>query len=293
MPLNSTFGLDPALQARFREIGPVFNPDIVELTRELFADRKNPALPDGGTRTDDIAYGDHERHRLDICTPGGAGRPVVLFVPGGGMTGGNKAFYAHIPAFFAREGFVGVAMNYRLAPDFLFPSGAQDVALAIDWLAEHVAEHGGDPSRIFVIGQSAGAVHTATTLFDARARPKHLSSVRSAVLMSGVYEITPDHEGGNINLYFGNDADELADRSSVNHVMGSTVPVTLTVTELEPTFFGLSAAAMAHALTRRDRRAPRFVWLEGHNHLSPVLNMGSQGDELGPSIAELFRDQSE
>ncbi|HKY83090.1 MAG TPA: hypothetical protein VJM09_16665, partial [Sphingobium sp.] len=114
-------------------------------------------------------------------------------------------------------------------------------------------------------------------------------SIRAAVLMSGVYEITPDHEGGNINLYFGNDAQELEDRSSVNHVHESSVPVILTVAELEPAFFGLSAAALMKALTQRDKHAPQLVWLKGHNHLSPVLNLGNPGDELGDAIEEALR----
>ena len=289
MPLSSSFGLDPALEARFREIGYVFDPSTVELTRELFAKRKDPSLPDGGRRADDVSYGADERQKVDICSPAGEGHPVVVFIPGGGMTGGNKAFYAHIPAFFAREGFVGVSVNYRLAPDHLFPAGAQDVAAVVDWLVDNVAGYGGDPSCIFIIGQSAGAVHAASTLFDRRAQPHNLAAVRAAVLMSGVYEITPDHEGGNINLYFGNDTEELKDRSSVNHVGNHNVPVILTVAEMEPTFFGLSAAAMMYALTQRDRHAAQLVWLKGHNHLSPVLNMGGPGDELGPAIAEALR----
>jgi triacylglycerol lipase len=290
MQLTSSFGLDPKIEARFRELGPVFTPDIVPLSRELFAGKADLSFPEGGRRVDNVPYGDHPRQVLDIVSPGSdVGLPIVLFVPGGGMTGGDKAIYAHIPACFARLGFVGVSMNYRLAPEFLFPCGAQDVSAAIDWIHQNIAEYGGDPSKIFIMGQSAGAVHAASSIFDARVHPKALSSVRGAMLMSGVYEITPDHEGGNINLYFGNDAEELKDRSSVNHVAGSTVPVIISFTELEPTFFGLSAAALLKELTRRDRRPPETVWLRGHNHLSPVLNLGGPGDQLGEAIANAFR----
>ena len=289
MALSSSFGLDPALEQEFRRIGYVFNPDIVELTRGLFANRKDASLPAGAKRFDDIAYGAHPRQRIDICAPEGSGAPIVIFVPGGGMTGGDKTVYAHIPAFFARQGFVGVAANYRLAPDFLFPAGAEDVAAVVDWLAEHAADYGGDPTRILIVGQSAGAVHSATTLFDDRARARHHDAIRGAVLISGVYEITPDHEGGNINLYFGNDPEELVDRSSSNHVANSEIPVIIAIAELEPAFFGLSAAALMYALTRRDGHAPEFVRLKGHNHLSPVLNFGGPGDTFGPAIAEALR----
>lgn len=289
MPLTSSFGLDPALQMRFREIGYVFNPSIVELSRSLFVDSFDVSLPADGKRKDDLSYGDHGRQKLDICFPPGRNSPVVLFVPGGGMTGGDKSFYAHIPAYFARKGFVGAAMNYRLAPEFLFPKGAEDVAAAIDWLVENVEHYGGDPRRIFLMGQSAGAIHAASAIFDKRCRPKHYDVLKLAVLMSGVYKITPNHDGGNINLYFGNAAAELQDRSPVNHVAEAALPVILTVAELEPAFFGLSAGALMEALSARDGHAPELVWLRGHNHLSPVLNLGSRGDELGDAIVDAMR----
>lgn len=289
MSLSSSFGLEPHMEAKFRELGYIFDPSVVGLSRDLFSDRFDASLPSGGRRLDDVAYGDHERHQLDICRPAESGKPIVIFVPGGGMTGGDKTFYAHIPAFFARKGYVGVAVNYRLAPEFLFPCGAQDVARVVDWLAENADVHGGDVTKIFIIGQSAGAVHAASTIFDRRCRAKHHDAIKAAVLMSGVYKITPDHEGGGINLYFGNDAKELEDRSSVNHVQESSVPAILTVAEMEPTFFGLSAAALMEALTQRDKHAPQIVWLKGHNHLSPVLNMGNPGDQLGDAIEEALR----
>ena len=222
--MSSSFGLSPVFEETFRKIGPVFDPSIVELSRSLFADRIDRSLPSDGRRIDDVAYGAHQRQKLDICVPNEAGKPIVLFVPGGGMTGGDKSFYAHIPAFFARRGYVGVAANNRLAPGFLFPCGAQDVSGAIDWLAENSDVHGGDPARILIVAQSAGAVHAASTIFDRRFHPRHYDSVRAAVLMSSVYKIAPDHEGGNINLYFGNDQVALEDRSPVNHVHEGSVP---------------------------------------------------------------------
>lgn len=205
MSLSSSFGLAPELEATFRRIGHIVDPSIVELSRSLFADRIDRSLPPGDRRIDDVAYGTHQRQKLDICVPSDRGRPIAVFFPGGGMTGGDKSLYAHIPAFFARKGYVGVAANYRLAPEFLFPCGAQDVAGAIDWLAENPDVHGGDPRRILIVAQSAGAVHAASTIFDKRFHPRQYGSIRAAVLMSGVYKISPDYEGGNINLYFGDD----------------------------------------------------------------------------------------
>ncbi len=281
---TSSFGLDPAIEAQLRAIGYALNPATIERSRELFAASKDLTLPPGGKRFEDVAYGDHARHRLDICRTAGENRPVVLFVPGGGFTGGDKAFYAHIPYFFAREGFVGVGANYRLAPEFVWPCGARDVAAAIDWIAQNIARYGGDPTRIFVIGQSAGAVHAASALFDPTLRPAGYDSIRAAALMSGLYKITAGMTAPNFNVYFGDDASTYAERSPVNFVATSKLPVLMTLAELEAEFFAPQAAALMEALNRRDGHSPQFAWLRGHNHLSPVLGMGSRSDLLGKAI---------
>ena len=56
---------------------------------------------------------------------------------------------------------VGVTMNYRLAPQHRWPSGAEDVGAAIEWLATEIGGYGGDAGRIVVAGHSAGASHVA------------------------------------------------------------------------------------------------------------------------------------
>lgn len=286
--LMSSFGLDPELESRMRADGYAFTAATVDSTRALFAKTKDFSLPIGGTKSEDIAYGPDPRHRLDICRPRGHGLPVVIFVPGGGFVGGDKAFYAHIPAFLARAGVVGVAINYRLAPDHPFPAGAEDLNRAIDWVADHIADHGGDPQNLFIIGQSAGASHVATALFDPRYRARAYSSLQAAALMSGIYSVHPEFPVPSVNLYYGNDLRLCADRSPIAHVNGSRIPVVMTHAELEPEFFGMQAAALFAELNRRDGYAPCFAVLKGHNHLSPVQAMGSATDLLGPAILHEF-----
>jgi acetyl esterase/lipase len=282
--LASSFGLDPLIEADLRALGNKLNPEVIEKSRALYANRMDFTLPHGGSRDADVAYGAHARHRLDICRPAGDGHPIALFVPGGGFTGGDKAFFAHIPYFLARHGFVGIAMNYRLAPEFVWPSGAEDVSAALDWLAENGERFGGDTSRIFVIAQSAGAVHSAASLLDPRFRPKHYASIRAAALMSGLYKIYEGMGATNFEVYFGNDAAQYDDRSSANHVSSTKLPVVLTIAELDPYFFPPQIAALLEAFNARDGHCPQFAWLKGHNHLSPVLGMGGPGDTLGEAI---------
>jgi len=64
---------------------------------------------------------------------------------------------------FARRGFLVVNVNYRLSPGHRYPAAIDDCAEAYAWLAEHAREHGGDPSRVIIAGESAGA-NLATAL---------------------------------------------------------------------------------------------------------------------------------
>jgi len=95
----------------------------------------------------DIAFGPHERHRLDVHVPKAksAGlRPVVMFVFGGGFVQGHKNLhgewiYGNVPNFFARNDIIGVNVNYRLAPEHQWPAGAEDVARAVAWAHQNIA----------------------------------------------------------------------------------------------------------------------------------------------------------
>jgi acetyl esterase/lipase len=117
-------------------------------------------------RTKDVAYVpatdpafDTERHRLDVYSPrhkAASLRPVVIFIHGGSWNSGNKNFYSFIGRRLAKQGVVAVIINYRLAPQVEVPAMADDCARAVAWTAQHIAEYGGDPQRLYVMGHSAG-----------------------------------------------------------------------------------------------------------------------------------------
>lgn len=112
----------------------------------------------------DLAYGERERHRLDLFRPAGSGWPLLVFVHGGSWNAGDKGLevgsfdpYQNIGRFFAARG-VGVAViNYRLQPAASWRDQVEDVARATAWLHDNVATRGGDPHRLFLSGHSAGA----------------------------------------------------------------------------------------------------------------------------------------
>jgi arylformamidase len=278
-----------SLHAQIAELGAQFNPDILAITRSLYAGLVAP--PSAEVRTEyDIAYGPDARQKLDVYDAEASTlRPVLFYVPGGGFTGGDKrmdeTFYGNLARWFVARGFVVVTMNYRLAPDNVWPSGAEDVGLALAWTAANIRRHGGDPGRIFVFGQSAGATHVATFLFHPRVH-RPVAGIAGAVLASGLYRMTEAHRAPNLIAYFGSDPSRYADRSPITHIAGSKLPLLLTVAEFDPGFLAAPTYQLAEAVTRRDGKPPQVVWLKGHNHVSTVFSFGTGDDAFGRKILE-------
>jgi acetyl esterase len=113
--------------------------------------------------TRDVAYGDLPVQRLDVWRPAGAGpggakgeRPCVLYVHGGGFRILSKDTHWVMALMFARAGYVVFNVDYHLAPAHPFPAAVRDVARAYGWVVDHAGEHGADPSRIVLAGESAG-----------------------------------------------------------------------------------------------------------------------------------------
>lgn len=118
-----------------------------------------------------IPYADpaHERQVLDVYSPAGAkDLPVVFWIHGGGWQAGDKTGVQLKPQFFVEKGFVFVATNYRLLPEVDMETIIRDVAKSLGWVHKHIAERGGDPKRIFVMGHSAGAQLAALISIDDR-----------------------------------------------------------------------------------------------------------------------------
>lgn len=131
----------------------------------------NAAQPGGGVGiTRDLAYGVGERRTLDVYRPRkvSAPAPVVVFFYGGNWQTGAKADYAFAGKALARQGFVAIIPDYRLYPSVRYPDFLRDSAQAVRWARDHAAEQGGDPSRLFVMGHSAGAYNAVTLALDQR-----------------------------------------------------------------------------------------------------------------------------
>lgn len=118
----------------------------------------NATVPNyGETVQRDVPYAPGPRHTLDIYRPTRPTGPLVVFLYGGGWDSGDKGEYGFVARPLAAKGAIVVVPNYRLVPEVTYPALLQDTATAVAWALAHAAELGADPSRVFVMGHSAGA----------------------------------------------------------------------------------------------------------------------------------------
>ena len=136
----------------------------------------NILIPESGLEaTHDVAYSALPRNKLDVyrpasstTAPGAAAKPVVIFFYGGAWDSGDKSGYLFVAEALTSRGYVVVVPNYRLYPEVTFPAYMDDAALAVKWTFDNVAQYGGDPARVFVMGHSAGAQLAALVAYDAK-----------------------------------------------------------------------------------------------------------------------------
>ena len=211
--------MPPDLAAKIAAMGRVVDP---ENTGKLYGPLQEKEPYAGVKVTRDVRYGKDERNVVDIFVPesGAAGRPVLMFVHGGGMIRGIKRapgspFYDNIMLFAAHHGMVGVNVEYRLAPQFPWPAGNEDLAAAVRLVVDKAADFGADPNRIYLMGHSAGATHVASYVSHPEFFGAKGSGLAGAILSSGGYDFTTGDQSEGRIAYFGSDPVLLAQRSAV------------------------------------------------------------------------------
>jgi acetyl esterase/lipase len=177
------------------------------------------------------------RQVLDVYAPPNArGLPVVFWIHGGGWQTGDKKDVQLKPQVFMEKGFVFVSTNYRLLPSVDMETIVRDVAKSVRWVHDHIAEHGGDPMQLFIMGHSAGAQLAALICTDDRylkADGLSLAGIKGCVPVDGdTYDVPaiievaetrwrvhglPPAKFGH-RQKFGNDPAKHRDFSAVTHV---------------------------------------------------------------------------
>jgi acetyl esterase/lipase len=134
------------------------------------------------------------KRTVRLYRPPAAGQlPVVVFIHGGGWIGGSLDSFDEPCATLAkRVGALVVSPDYRLAPEHPFPAATDDTLAVLRWAADHIAEFGGDPERIAVGGESAGANLAAVAAL--RVRDEGGPRLRAQVLVTPPTDPLADNE---------------------------------------------------------------------------------------------------
>jgi acetyl esterase/lipase len=277
------------------EIGRVVDP---AKTAALYAPMQEKE-PYSGVRIErDLKYGPAERHLLDVFMPetGSSARPVLIYVHGGAFVGGNRRsppgapFYDNIMLWAVKNGFVGVNTTYRLAPASPWPSGAEDLASVVQWVTEKIAERGGDPARIFLMGQSAGGVHVAGYVSHPELHKVKGGGLAGAIMISGIYELTGSPLGDPEIAYFGSDPSRYAGRSSLKGLVESKTPLMITAAELDPPRFIEQFELMKQATCKGANGCAKSFMLPQHSHMSEVYAINTDDTRLTDQVLEFVKN---
>jgi acetyl esterase/lipase len=275
------------------EIGRVID---VPKTAALYAPLQQKE-PYAGVKVErDVKYGPADRNLLDVVTPetGSSARPVLIFIHGGGFVAGNKRnpgspFYDNIMLWAVKNGLVGVNATYRLAPQFKWPAGPEDLAAVVQWVSEQIGARGGDPARIFLMGQSAGAIHVGGYVSHPEFHKVKGDGLAGAVMVSGLYDLTASPAGDAEIAYFGSDPSRYAERSSLQGLLASKIPLMVSAAELDPPRFIEQYELIKQASCKRPTGCARAYMLPQHSHISEVYAINTADTRLTDEILEFVK----
>ena len=226
-------------------------------------------------READIVYGDLARQSLDVYQPSEPRKvpaPVVVFFYGGGWGSGERGDYRFVGQFLAARGFTVVIPDYRVGREGVFPAFLEDGAKALRWTQDHIAERGGDPQNIFLMGHSAGAYNAMMLALDRRygaAAGFDATRIRGVVGLAGPYDFKLVN--GNLQRVFGA-APDLRETQPVNFVGPGAPPVLLITGDADDTVNPRNSRSLAQHLEAAQVPVTLRILPEG-GHVGVLLRL--------------------
>lgn len=282
-------------------------------------------LPEANVRPD-LAYaadGD-PKHRFNLFLPlADSVRqrpwPTVVFVHGGGWTTGDKDLtfggadvYNNIGRFFAQHGVGAATVNYRLMPAVTWREQVEDVAAAVAAVRARVAEAGGDPDALVLMGHSAGAYLATSAALDSDALGEAgvpAGAVCGVIAVSGAALDLRDRETyaleDNFDYYsarFSPDRQPLAEPPAEPFAWQAEASPIRLVSPEAPPFLILYAGGETEALQRQSRLLDaalreadvpsRVVVVPGRSHERIVPTLSRDDQTAGPAMLRFVRTRA-
>ncbi|MFY9310548.1 MAG: alpha/beta hydrolase [Bacteroidia bacterium] len=140
-------------------------------------------------KSKDITYSAEHKLQLDVYSPKKkeTAKPVFIFIHGGSWNSGKKSMYDFLGKGMVKNGAVAVIIDYRLNDRTTYDGMAADAATAVEWIKQNISAYGGDTSKIYISGHSAGGhlaalIATDNTYFNNLKIP---NPIRGTILIDG------------------------------------------------------------------------------------------------------------
>jgi acetyl esterase/lipase len=225
----------------------------------------------------DVVTGPDAWQRLDVYLPEStpvAGCPVLVTIHGGFWSHGYKEWHGFLADSFCDLPAIVVSVGYRLSTAAHHPAALDDCLAAIEWVYRNIAEHGGDPQRIFVSGHSAGGhlaalVALQPEVLEARGIPP--SVIRGCLPVSAIFDtVDPALPADRVDEFLGPAASKES-VSPIHLVRGTSVPFLIAYGEKDMPLLIPQAKAMAAALRAAGSDVETIV-IPGADHFDVVMD---------------------
>ena len=212
---------------------------------------------------------------------------MAVFFYGGSWDSGRRQDYRWVGQALAAQGYLTVVPDYRIYPEVTYPSFLEDGAAAVRWARDHAKELGGDPSRIVLVGHSAGAYNAVMLGFDTRylqAQGVDPKSIRAVAGLSGPYDFIPI-DGPITRRTFGGAAD-LAATQPAQYASRSGPAAFLATGDADRTVYPRNTRKLAAAIRAAGGQVEEKHYA-GVDHAGAVLALSRPFRNKAPILADM------
>lgn len=263
-----------------------FNPQNAVADHAQWSEKKNQAsqkVRAGLKSFLDVPYGGSPRQKIDIFPAARPGAPVLLYFHGGYWRGGAKEQNCHFAELFTGAGAAVAVAGYDLCPSVTVGDIVGQARAAVAWVYKNIARYGGDPEKLYLVGQSAGGHLVAMALahdWEKAGLPPDI--VKGATAITGVYDLDAVlHIGVNEEIRL--TPESARENSPFFHPPLPRAPLTVVVGGAEPRGWREQSQKF-FALCKERGLACEYLEIAGANHYSLGAHLADAGSPLPRAI---------